>query len=119
MFMIKAKRDTKRDTITLNNKKFVLVPVDEYDQLVQPEVPPLPPKNSRGNYPAIATTDALIAQGLVRDRKAVGLTQRELAERAGIRVETLNRAERGVVVPDVRTLRKIDRALQTVKKRQR
>jgi ribosome-binding protein aMBF1 (putative translation factor) len=78
--------------------------------------PSSPAKNCRGNYPAIATTDALIAQGLVRDRQAAELTQRELAQRAGIRVETLNRAERGVVVPDVRTLRKIDRALQAVKK---
>jgi transcriptional regulator with XRE-family HTH domain len=53
---------------------------------------------------------------LVRDRQAAGLTQRELARRAGIRVETLNRAERGVVVPDVRTLRKIERALTSARK---
>lgn len=110
--MIKAKRKFKRDTITLNDRKYVLVPVEEYDELVHQDIPPLPQKNSRGNYPAIATTDALIARGLVRDRQAAGLTQRELAQRAGIRAETLNRAERGVVVPDVRTLRKIDRALQ-------
>jgi len=77
--------------------------------------PPFPASNSRGNYPAIATTDALIAQGLVRDRQAAGLTQTELARRAGIRVETLNRAERGAVIPDVRTLRKIERALQAAK----
>jgi hypothetical protein len=31
-----------------------------------------------------------------------------LAARAGIRVEVLNRAERGVVVPSVRTLTKIE-----------
>jgi len=70
-------------------------------------------RNCRGNHPAIAATDALISQGLVRDRKGAGLSQRELARRAGIRVETLNRAERGVVVPDVRTLRKIERALRS------
>ena len=75
----------------------------------------LPPKNSRGNFPAIAATDALIAQGLVRDRRAAGLTQRELARRAGIRVETLNRAEHGVVVPHVRTLHKIEGALASVR----
>jgi predicted transcriptional regulator len=75
----------------------------------------LPPKNERSNYPAIAATDALIALGLVRDREAAGLTQRELARRAGIRAETLNRAERGVVVPDVRTLRKIDRVLTSIR----
>jgi DNA-binding XRE family transcriptional regulator len=113
--MIKTKRQLKRDTIVLNDKKFVLVPEHEYEKLVEGDVPPVPAKNSRGNYPAVAATDALIAQGLVRDRQAAGLTQRELARRAGIRVETLNRAERGVVVPDVRTLRKIDRALASAR----
>ena len=81
--------------------------------------PQLPAKNRRGNYPAIAATDALIAQGLVRDRVAAGLTKRELARRAGIRVETLNRAERGAVVPDVRTLRKIDKALHAARPKTR
>jgi len=41
----------------------------------------------------------------------VNLTETELAEAAGIRVEVLNRAERGVVVPSVRTLTKIENAL--------
>jgi DNA-binding XRE family transcriptional regulator len=113
--MIKAKRQLKRDTIVLNDQTFVLVPTDEYESLMQSVAAPLPAKNSRGNYPAIAATDALIAHGLVRDRQAAGLTQRELARRAGIRVETLNRAERGVVVPDVRTLRKIERALMSTR----
>jgi ribosome-binding protein aMBF1 (putative translation factor) len=115
--MIRTKRQPKRDTIVLNDKTFVLVPEDEYEQLLQRGMPPLPAKNRRGNYPAIAATDALIAQGLVRDRQAAGITQRELASRAGIRVETLNRAERGVVVPDVRTLRKIEIALKASRSR--
>ena len=76
-------------------------------------------KNSRGNYPAIAATDALIAQGLVRDRKEAAPTQRELAQRAGIRVETLNRAERGVVIADVQTLPKIDAVLTSVRGRRK
>jgi ribosome-binding protein aMBF1 (putative translation factor) len=114
--MTKA-RKAERNTIVLNDQRFVLVPEDEYERLVRQVSPALPPKNRRGNYPAIAATDALIAEGLVRDRQAAGLTQRELARRAGIRVETLNRAERGVVVPDVRTLRKIERALEAVRPR--
>jgi transcriptional regulator with XRE-family HTH domain len=35
----------------------------------------------------------------------------ELARRAGIRLETLNRIERGQSSPSVRTVEKIDRAL--------
>lgn len=40
------------------------------------------------------------------------MTQKQLADAAGIRVEILNRAERGVTVPSVRTLTKIENALR-------
>jgi transcriptional regulator with XRE-family HTH domain len=39
--------------------------------------------------------------------------QVELARRAGIRPETLNRIEKGKTTPDVATIAKIDRALET------
>lgn len=45
-------------------------------------------------------------------RLAVGLTQGSLAKSAGIRVETLNRIERGRSVPDFRTIRKLVAALR-------
>jgi transcriptional regulator with XRE-family HTH domain len=61
--------------------------------------------------PAIPFAEAAIARNLVRDRKAVGMSQKELADAAGIRVEILNRAERGVTVPAMRTLTKIENAL--------
>lgn len=60
---------------------------------------------------ALTFADRTIAESIVRDRNRVGLSQQNLAERAGIRVEVLNRAERGVVVPSVRTLMKIEKAL--------
>jgi transcriptional regulator with XRE-family HTH domain len=40
-----------------------------------------------------------------------GLTQAELAERVGVSVESLSRAERGVILPTVRTLGGIAAAL--------
>jgi ribosome-binding protein aMBF1 (putative translation factor) len=64
-----------------------------------------------GAVDALAFADRTIAESIVRDRKRVGLSQRELAERAGIGVEVLKRAERGVVVASVRTLTKIEEAL--------
>src|SRR5438046_4123105 len=100
--------------ITLNSKKYVLVPVHEYRKLTSRRsttAAALPPRNARGNYPALAAAEATIARSIVKRRMAVGLTQRALAEQAGIRVETLNRAERGIVTPDVRTLQRIERAL--------
>ncbi len=72
----------------------------------------LPPPDAEGNRPALAFADAAIARAIVRRRRAAGLTQRQLADLAGIRAEVLNRAERGAVVPSVRTLTKIEAALR-------
>ena len=48
-----------------------------------------------------------LAKKLVLRRKRAGLTQAELARRAGIRAETLNRVERGHTSPDFSTIRKL------------
>jgi transcriptional regulator with XRE-family HTH domain len=53
-----------------------------------------------------------MAQGIIRARRKLGLTQAELARRAGIRVETLNRIEQGKNSPNLRTMEKIERALK-------
>jgi len=50
---------------------------------------------------------ASLAEKLVRRRRATGLSQAELARRAGIRPETLNRIERGHNTPDFTTVRKL------------
>ena len=50
---------------------------------------------------------ASLAEKLVRRRRAAGLTQAELARRARIRPETLNRIERGRSTPDFATVRKL------------
>ena len=99
-------------TAVIDRKKYVLVPAAEYLKLVANAPPELPDADKDGNRPAIAFMEATIARSIVRNRKKVGLSQRELADRAGIRVEVLNRAERGVVVPSVRTLSKIENALK-------
>jgi len=48
-----------------------------------------------------------LARRLIRRRKGAGLTQVDLARRAGIRAETLNRVERGKTTPDFATIRKL------------
>jgi len=52
----------------------------------------------------------------VSRREEVGLTQIALARRAGIRVETLNRVERGRNIPDFATVRKLLRALRAARR---
>ena len=106
-------------TMTMNGKRYVLVPEDEYELLrLRPvgrddaDLPPLPEIGPDGTYPAIEYATVSLARKLILDRRRVGLSQAELARRAGIRVETLNRIERAKVSPSVRTVDKIDRALR-------
>lgn len=95
-------------TMMVKGKRYVLVPAEQFRRLAARRDTAIA---SKGAVDALAFADATIARSIVRDREAVGLSQKELADRAGIRVEVLNRAERGVVVPSVRTLTKIEAAL--------
>jgi DNA-binding XRE family transcriptional regulator len=103
-------------TVLLEGKPYVVLPRDEYDRLTAlakaGELPPLPQPDAQGNYPAVEYARASLARKIIRDRVAAGLSQRELALRAGVRVETLCRIETGKHVPSVPTIDKIDRALK-------
>ncbi|NOX55148.1 MAG: helix-turn-helix transcriptional regulator [Planctomycetes bacterium] len=61
---------------------------------------------------------ASLAEKLVRRRLACGLSQAELARRAGIRPETLNRIERGHTTPDFATVRKLVVAMNEAEREQ-
>jgi len=101
-------------TITRKGKKFVLVPAEQWERLASGGVamPPVPDADAAGSRPAVAFARAVIARRIIRDRTAAGLSQAQLARRAGVRVETLNRIERAKVTPDTATIAKIDRALR-------
>lgn len=64
------------------------------------------------NVSALDFIRVSIAQDILRERKALGLTQERLADLAGVRQETLSRMESGKHSPAVRTVEKIDRALK-------
>lgn len=106
-------------TLQLKGEKYAVLPMKEYRRLVSAraeaeqddDLPPMPARRPNGDYPAIESARVSIARDVIRGRKAAGLSQAELARRAGIRVETLNRIERAKVTPDVATMKKIDRAL--------
>jgi transcriptional regulator with XRE-family HTH domain len=55
----------------------------------------------------------MLGRDVVRDRERFGWSQAELARRAGVRVETLNRIETGRRTPSVATIEKIDEALRS------
>lgn len=108
---------TAAQTITLAGRRFVVVPENEYLRLraaAGAEGPALPPTDAEGNYPAAEALKASIARSIIRQRRAAGLTQADLARRAGIRAETLNRIETGKHAPSVATLSRIEKALKAV-----
>ena len=105
-------------TITLGGRKYAILDAGEYDRLralalvAQDELPPLPPPDESGNFPAVEYAKASLARKIIRQRRAAGLTQADLARRAGIRPETLNRIERGRATPDIATVQKIARVIE-------
>jgi DNA-binding XRE family transcriptional regulator len=103
-------------TIMLEGKAYVVLPREEYDRLSglakAADLPQLPKPNKRGNYPAVEYSRITLARNLIRDRVEAGLSQRQLADLAGVRVETICRLEAGKHVPSVATVDKIDRAIK-------
>src|SRR5262245_35348016 len=104
-------------TIQLKGRRFVILAEEDYEQLVsrcdeRSPLPPLPKPLKNGNYDAIAYARASLARKIIRDRRAAGLSQAELARRAGIRIETLNRIEKLKLTPSVAIVEKIDRVLR-------
>ena len=100
---------------TINGKRVVVLEEREYRRLKQKAdewEPLLPEPDVEGNYPAREYMLASIARSIIRHRRRAGLTQVELARRAGIRPETLNRIEQGKHSPSVSTVEKIERALK-------
>ena len=107
-------------TVQLNGETYVIVEKAEYDRLkTLAKAAELPAADADGNRPAVAFATATIARDLIRDRVEAGLSQKDLAERAGVRVETLCRIEKGKHVPSVRTIEKLDNALKAAKKPKR
>src|SRR5580698_7270267 len=109
-------------TIHLNGQAYVILEREEYDRLATlakaGAVPSLPEPDARGHMPAVDYARASIARGIIQDRVKAGLTQKELAERAGVRVETLCRIETGKYSKSAATTEKIDRVLQAALSKQ-
>jgi len=106
-------------------KRFVILEEGDFRRLQrragtadESGLPALPKPLPDGNYPAAEAMRVGLARRLIRDRRAVGLTQVELARRAGIAAESLNRIEKGRLTPTMGTLQKIDRALEQAEKAQ-
>jgi DNA-binding XRE family transcriptional regulator len=108
-------------TIQLHGKTYVLIERGEFERLTAlakaAELPMFPAPDAKGNLPAKEYLRVSIARDIIKERVAAGLSQRQLAELAGVRVETLCRIETGKHAPSVRSVEKIDRALHQASKK--
>ena len=109
--------------IEVAGQKFVLLPEGEYDRLcsrageaiplTDDDLPRLPKPDEHGTFPAVEYARISLARDIIRDRRAAGLTQRQLAELAGVRQETISRIETGKHTASVKLVDGIDRVLRS------
>jgi DNA-binding XRE family transcriptional regulator len=105
--------------VVRKGRRMVLIDEGEYERLrrrADEWDPPMPEPVASGNYPAAEALAVVQARNILRARRRFGLSQAELARRAGIRPETLNRIEQGRNKPSVPTIAKIERALKAAEK---
>jgi DNA-binding XRE family transcriptional regulator len=108
--------------IELAGKRFVVLPEGEFERLCSrageavplsdDDLPPLPKPDRNGNYPAVEYARISLARDIIRDRRAAGLTQKQLADLVGARQETISRIESGRHTASVKLVDKIDAALR-------
>jgi DNA-binding XRE family transcriptional regulator len=101
--------------VTVKGKRMVVLEEADFDRLMRKAdefEPLLPDPLPNGNYPAGEYLRVSLAIKIIRHRRRLGLSQAELARRAGIRPESLNRIEQGHVTPSIRTVERIDKALR-------
>lgn len=95
--------------LTLGAVDYVVLREDAYQRLRRPG------SEEEGDIADLippAADEASIGRRIRERRLQAGLTQAELARRAGVRAETLNRIERARTTPDFATLRKLSAALR-------
>ena len=101
------KRKTAYQRVRLDGKWYVIVEENEFRVLTQTRNP----KRKNDVLDAMNISDQCLADRLLQRRQEAGLTQKDLAELAGVRVETLNRIEKGRTTPDFKTIRKLVNAI--------
>jgi DNA-binding XRE family transcriptional regulator len=113
--------------LEIAGKRFVVLEEAEYERICreareaaeEDELPPLPPPDKNGRFPAVEYARVALARDLIRDRKGLGLSQQKLAKLAGVRQETISRLETGKHSAGPRTVDKICKALEAEQHRRK
>lgn len=98
---------TTYQRIQLDGKGYVIISEDEFRSLTETQTS----AGAVDVLDALNVSDQRLADRLLQRRQEAGLTQKDLAQLADIRVETLNRFEKGRTTPDFKTIRKLVNAI--------
>jgi DNA-binding XRE family transcriptional regulator len=105
-------------TITKHGKKFALIPMDDYRQLIaEPHLPAYPPLATDYTRNALESIRVSIAHKLIEDRRNAGLTQQQLADLSGVRQETISRIESAQRTLTESTMNKLTKAIRKASSR--
>jgi DNA-binding XRE family transcriptional regulator len=106
----------------IDGRRFMVVEESEYSRLLaassgtgtvlEEELPPLPEPDVHGVVPALEYARASLARRLIIERRSRRWSQAELARRAGVRVETINRLEKARHTADPATVKRIEAVLR-------
>jgi DNA-binding XRE family transcriptional regulator len=104
-----SRRSIDHRSVELDGIRYVILRESVFELLCQKAsiAHDAPPSEEEASSPGFDLDQPSLAHKLVRRRRAAGLSQAELARRAGVRPETLNRIERGRTTPDFATVRKL------------
>lgn len=106
-----------QQTLNLNGETYFVLPKAEYERLTTlakaAELPSWPTADAQGNMPAAEFVRASVAREIITRRSAVAWTQQQLADAAGVRVETVCRIETAKHAASTPTIESIDRALKS------
>jgi len=100
-------------TLKVDDKELVVLTRESFDDLMEKAgvLPAYPPVSKRGGYPAAKALHISIARSIIAARIRAGLTQKELARRSGVRLETICRIEGGKQKPVRETVMRLEAAL--------
>jgi DNA-binding XRE family transcriptional regulator len=100
-------------TLKVDDKELVVLTREAFDDLMEKAgvLPPYPQPSEKGGFPAAKTLNISIARTIVSRRIRAGLTQKELARRSGVRLETISRIEGGKQKPGQESVMRLEAAL--------
>jgi DNA-binding XRE family transcriptional regulator len=108
-------------TLEIEGKSFVLVEKSYFERIrnragmgveLEDDLPPLPPADKDGSRPALQYMRAVLARRIITGRREAGLSQQALADRAGVRQETISRIETGKHTATPAIIGRIEKALE-------